>query len=86
MNTCQDCIHFHQHYVLDEQSCTAVVCGHCAHPRLKHRRPDAAACAHFEARTAPPPLPDRKKVVHYLTREFLEYVLSLELPPEVRGQ
>lgn len=80
MQTCKDCTHFRQHYILDEQSCTAVPCGHCTQPRLKHRRPDAKACTQFAA--GDHPLPDRAKVVHYLTTELLEYILSLELPPE----
>lgn len=39
-NTCGQCGHFRRHYVLDEQSCTAVCCGHCVFPRVKNRRPD----------------------------------------------
>ena len=80
MDTCKNCIHFHPHYVLDKYSCAAVPCGHCAHPRLKHRRPEDKACTHFKAGTRP--LPDREKVVHYLTAEFLQHITTLALPPE----
>lgn len=77
---CKNCIHFRQHYILDKHSCTAVSCGHCVQPRLKHRRPEDKACAHYKAGT--PSLPDREQVVHFLTTEFLQYITSLVLPPE----
>lgn len=77
---CKDCTHFRQHFILDEQSCSAVSCGHCAYPRLKYRRPDEKVCPHFQAGAHP--LPDRAKVVHYLTTEILDYVMGLALPPE----
>ena len=80
---CKDCIHFRQHYILDNQSCTAVNCGHCIHPQVKHRKPDTPACTHFICREAPAELPNRHASIHYLTTEVLEYILSLELPPEV---
>ena len=77
---CKNCVHFRQHYILDRQSCSAVPCGHCSYPRLKHRHPEADACPFFQAGAHP--LPDRTKVVHYLTTELLDYIMSLELPPE----
>lgn len=81
--TCKDCTHFFQHYVLDEQSCTAVNCGHCKYPRLKNRAPHTPACEHFALREAPAPYPDRDAVTHFLTTEVLQYILRLELPPDV---
>ena len=54
---CKDCSHFRQHYILDASSCTAIDCGHCVYPRLKHRRAHAPACSSFALRDTPPPLP-----------------------------
>lgn len=46
--TCKDCQYFRQHYVLFlDDRFTAVPCGHCVYPRLKHRKPDTFACVNF---------------------------------------
>ena len=81
--TCKNCVHFHQHYVLDDQSCCKVYCGHCVRPRIKHRSPDGKVCSYFGARTEPAPIPDRKGTVQFLTTKMLDYILSLDLPPDV---
>lgn len=78
---CKNCIHYYQHYVLSSDRCTAVNCGHCMHPRRKHREPDHPACVHYERCASPPDLPDREGVVNFLTTEMLEFVLRLKLPP-----
>ena len=78
---CKTCQHFHQHYILDRQSCRAVNCGHCTHPGLKHRKPEQPACSLYAPGTGPD-LPDRLEVIHYLTVDLLQYILQLELPPE----
>ncbi len=79
--TCKHCIHFYQHYVLDEQFAVAACCGHCVYSQMKQRRPNTSACQHFEARTECAHLPDRRGTIHFLTTKVLEYILSLELPP-----
>ena len=81
---CGSCAHFRQHYILDKQSCRAINCGHCSQPRLKHRRPEQAACLHY-APCTDNALPNRREVIHYLTTDFLQYILQLELPPEEIG-
>ena len=81
---CNECKYFHQHYILDSQRCATVHCGHCTYPRIKHRKPDAPACAYFE-RCAERDLPDRNQVISFLTTTFLEEILKLQLPPEVKG-
>jgi len=48
MLQCKHCIHFHQHYILSSHRCSTVHCGHCTKPRIKHRKPDAPACSHFQ--------------------------------------
>ena len=80
---CQSCFHFHQHYIMDAQRCTAVNCGHCSYPHTKHRNADTKACQNYKARIDPVSLPDRDGVIHFLTTEVLQFVLSLELPPDL---
>ena len=80
-NTCGQCGHFRRHYVLDEQLCTAVCCGHCVFPRLKNRRPDTPACGSFVAGEQQGPLSK-----HFLTMELIRWVQSLEFPPEIREE
>ena len=81
---CADCVHFRQHYILDEQSCMTVNCGHCVHSRLKGREPTHRACKAFELRAQPPSIPNRNHVIRFLTTQVLEYILSLDLPPEIK--
>ena len=81
--TCKQCRYFRQHYVLNSQMCVAVDCGHCVYPRIKHRRAEKQACDHFAEREMPEEYPDRDKVIHFLTTEFLQHVMRLELPPEI---
>jgi hypothetical protein len=76
---CKECGHYLRHYILDEQACTAINCGHCTVPRIKNRKPDAPACAHFVPGERK--LPDSK---HFLTMELLRWFQGLEFPPEVR--
>jgi len=78
---CRTCQHFRQHYILDNQSCRAINCPHCTKSHLKHRRPGQTACPHY----TPCPnsaLPNRREVIRFLTTDFLQYILQLELPPE----
>ena len=83
---CKNCEFFLQHYILDEQRCTPINCGHCRYPRLKHREPGHRACSNFKLRNLPAAVPDRDRVLRFLTTEFLQYVLSLDLPPESTGR
>lgn len=82
---CSQCVYFHQHYILDSQRCATVHCGHCVQPRLKHRKPDSPACPHFELCTDRD-LPDRSRVISYLTTDFLQELLRLHLPPEINDE
>ena len=78
---CKDCRYFVRHYLLTEDRAAAVNCGHCTAVRRRHRNANAAACEKFEK--GEHPLPQREPVVNFLTTSFLEYVLSLPLPPEI---
>ena len=80
---CQDCIYFLRHYTLSAQRCTPVSCGHCRYPRLKHRRPDDPACSYFIRQELPLDLPKQEEVINFLTTDFLQYIMTLPLPPEI---
>ena len=77
---CSNCQYFLQHYTLDESRIFRVYCGHCTLNRTKRRRPDAKACDGFI-----PGLPKESFFVskEYLSKELLQYVLGLELLPEI---
>ena len=81
--TCRGCQHFHLHYVLDQHHATPLNCGHCSYPRLKKRRPTEPVCMHYTEQIDPKKLPDREKVLSFLTVEMLEHIMRLALPPEV---
>lgn len=82
--TCETCKHYIQHYYLDSQYAGAVWCGHCMLGRRPHKKPNAPACNNYVARTTEPKLPNRAGVIRYLTTDFLEKLLQMELPPEIR--
>lgn len=84
--TCKLCVHFIQHYIVYEDRCDAVNCGHCRNLRRRNWRPDSPACGQFQRREGPEALPDRPGVIQYLTKDMLEYILSLKLPPEMDTQ
>lgn len=78
---CKSCVHYHQHYALDQRKIFRVYCGHCAYSRPKTRRPDAAGCEHY-IQTAP----DEAAFVtkEYLSKALLDYMMKLECLPEIR--
>ena len=45
---CEDCKHFHKHYVKMGKTYSLAGIGHCVKPRLKPRRNAAPACQHYE--------------------------------------
>ena len=78
--TCKDCKYFRQHYGLDDHQPFRLNCGHCIHPRLQTKKPYARVCSHFE-----PASPSEETFVSkkYLTRELLNYILRMDLLPEI---
>ena len=81
--TCKTCKHFHQHYILSKDYGATVNCGHCTCRNNKHRRADAKTCDLYEPPETPHTPPSRRETIRYLTTEVLEYILSLDLPPEI---
>jgi len=78
--TCGDCKYFRQHYIFNGERLSRVHCGHCVHPRLKHRTPSTPSCPNFEQRMVGV---EQFITKDFITKELLEYVLSLDLPPEI---
>jgi len=78
---CSDCQHYLQHYALSRNKIFRVYCGHCTYNRAKQKRPDAKACKDFVAAIS---REDAFVSKEYLSKELLQYVLSLELLPEIQ--
>ena len=79
-NICKQCVHYHQHYALDQRKIFRVYCGHCVLPKARKKKPDAIACDQFEFAS-----PDENAFAskEYLSKELLQYLLSLELLPKI---
>ena len=53
--TCSQCTYFYQHYgMYPNHKLYKVAFGHCIHPRIKIKKPEHAACEHFQ------PAPQKK--------------------------
>ena len=78
--TCESCQHYMQHFAMNKHRIFRVHCGHCTFATPKRKRPDAKICEHYAPGTAPE---DAFATKEYLTKELLQYVLSLELMPEI---
>ena len=77
---CRECRYFLQHYTLDKRKIFRVYCGHCTLGRAKRKQPDARICDQYS-----PGDPQEAAFVskEYLSKELLQYVLSLDLLPEI---
>ena len=77
---CSQCAHFRQHYAVSEGRVFRVYCGHCVAAKPRRKRPDAKGCAQFA--------PGEKDTdafadKEYLTKALLQYVMEMELLPEI---
>ena len=79
-NQCKNCQYFLQHYTLTRRRLIRVHCGHCTFSKVKRKQPDTIACENF---LPSPPQQEAFASKEYLSKELLEYVLSLELLPEI---
>ena len=80
MNSCKTCAYYRQHYTFDHHKIFRVYCGHCTYRKAKTTRPDAKACENFLFSESPENAFVTKE---YLSKALLEYMLSLELLPEI---
>ena len=79
-NFCKTCVYYRQHYSFDQRKIFQVNCGHCTCKRLKRKRPDAKVCDDYVQKD-----PEESPFVskEYLSKALLEYMLGLELLPEI---
>ena len=81
---CADCRYYLQHYTFDKRRIFRVYCGHCTLNRVKGKRPDSKVCESF---TPGPAQEEAFATKEYLSKELIQYMLSLELLPEIeRGE
>lgn len=78
---CQNCQYYLQHYTINNRKIFRVYCGHCTFHRPKTRKPDAAACENFI-----PGSPQEETFAdkEYLSKELIQYMIRLELLPEIK--
>jgi len=82
-NQCKSCQYFIQHFALDHNRTFRVHCGHCTYKRVNRKLPDSKACEHF----TPAPAQEEAFVTReYLSKELLQYMLRLELLPEIEDK
>ena len=77
---CKECQYYLQHYTLDKHKIFRVYCGHCTFPRARRKPPDAKACENF---VPGPPPEEAFASKEYLSKELLQYILQMELLPEI---
>lgn len=82
-NICRNCVCFHQHYALDQRKLFRVYCGHGMLHKVRKRQPDASACEQY---TPAPPDEHAFATKEYLSKELLQYLLSLELLPKIEDE
>ena len=78
--TCNTCTHYRQHYTFDQRKIFRVCCGHCTHPKAKTKKPYSRICESYQ-----PATPNENAFVskEYLSKALLQYLLNLELLPEI---
>ena len=81
-NTCNSCQYYRQHYTFNERKIVRVYCGHCTCLRIKTKRPDSKVCENYiENDSNDNPFVSKE----YLSKKLLEYVLKLELLPDIQN-
>lgn len=80
---CSDCRYFLQHYTFNRRKIFRVYCGHCTFSKITRKRPDTKACENFVPGSAQE---DAFVSKEYLSKELLQYMLNLELLPEIRDE
>lgn len=80
-HSCRNCAHYQRHYSLDEKKIFRVYCGHCKFGKLRRKTPDSPACENFVLGE-----PDESAFAskEYLSKELLQYLLQLELLPDIK--
>ncbi len=79
-NLCGNCVHYQQHYTFDQRKIFRVFCGHCTYLKVKTKRPYAKGCEHYQENVCGEDVFVSKE---YLSKKLLEYMLKLDLLPEI---
>ena len=82
-NQCKNCQYYLEHFALNKRRLFRVNCGHCTFSRAKRKQPHAKACSNFIYAPGPE---DAFASKEYLSKELLQYVLNLDLLPEIDGR
>ena len=82
-NQCKECHYYLQCYTFDGRKIFRVYCGHCTFSRPKRKRPDASACENFAPGSSQE---DAFASKEYLGKELLQYMIGLELLPEIEDR
>ena len=78
--SCRTCAHYRQHYTFNQHKIFSVYCGHCTYRKVKTKKPDAKACEHYLFAES---VENAFVTKEYLSKSLLEYILKLELLPEI---
>ena len=78
--SCNTCIHFRQHYALNNGKIFRVYCGHCTCGKVRRKRPDAKACENYLLSES---TENTFATREYLSKALLDYILRMELLPEI---
>ena len=81
--TCQTCIHFHQHYTLKTGKLLRVFYGHCTFCGAKAKDPLRAACKNYENA---PPDEDAFASKNFLTKELIKKLFEMEILPPIENE
>ena len=79
-NFCGTCVHYRQHYTFIQGKLFRVYCGHCTYQKTKRKRLDAKVCENYSYVEA---TEDTFVTKEYLSKSLLEYLLKLELLPDI---
>ena len=80
---CKTCQYFRQHFGMDQRKIFRIYCGHCVFAGSKRKQPDAIACDHYQPGSVPE---DAFATKEYLSKELLQYLLNLELMPQIEDR
>ena len=80
---CKNCQHYIQHLALNKNRLIRVYCGHCTFGKARRKQPDAKACENYIPGISPESAFASKE---YLSKELLQYVLNLDLLPEIANK
>ena len=78
---CCNCTHYNQHYAINSRQIFRIHCGHCTFEKPRHKKPFTKACENY-AEGQPDEAAFATK--EYLSKELLQYLLNLELLPEIK--